>query len=193
MKPLERSPTPRSRSNGRKRMKKRKERNRPIKTYRQLDNYEDFHHHHNEKHFDDSSNDEGFASGRPSSVSDSVSTYNTVLGFYSPTLTTMLEDTEIDELELDAHFINHLDLYETEVESYLESEALKNGRVLQQVEQSWKIFLQPAVSVKYIQYLIAFLELDAMSPSTLTYKISLSLLFTELLNEDLFRNFHREK
>ena len=103
---------------------------------------------------DDSSNDEGFASGRPTSMSDSINTDNTLMSQYTPRLETMLEEDEDTEtIDDNKHEYNNygeygksnISLYEEDVQAYLKSEALKDGQVLQQVEQSWMVFLQPYV------------------------------------------------
>lgn len=104
---------------------------------------------------DNSSNDEGFASGRPTSMSDSIYTDNTLMSQYTPRLETMHEeDEDTKAIDENKHEYNNygeygesnISLYEEDVQAYLKSEALKDGQVLQQVEQSWKVFLQPYVS-----------------------------------------------
>ena len=104
---------------------------------------------------DDSSNDEGFASGRPTSMCDSISTDNTLMSQFTPRLETMVEEDEdaesvVDDKQGYTGYGNldrsNISLYEDDVQAYLNSEALKDGQVLHQVEQSWNLFLQPYVS-----------------------------------------------
>ena len=165
LKPIERSPTPFAYSGSRKKLKKRRDRKRSSTKDHKIDeetkknitgkskdrkvqkqnNYE----YESDLDFfvDYSSNDEGFASGRPTSLGDSQNTDNTILSQFTPRLETMIEEEEEDEMKYEQ---SNISLYEEDVQAYLKSEALKDGKVLKQVEQSWNIFLQLYVSRKFI-------------------------------------------
>ena len=161
LKPLERSPTPYAHSTMKKKLKKRRDRKRSSeKSFSGRQNPVLDYHGPKSKSYEynsqsDSSNDEGFASGRPTSLSGSMSTSTTIASQFTPRLATMREESENDDFVLvDAEFDDDfgkygestISLYEEDVQAYLNSEALKDGQVLNQVEESWNMFLQPYVS-----------------------------------------------
>ena len=110
---------------------------------------------------DDSSNDEGFGSEQLTSMSDSMSPETMVTSQFTPRLPTMYEEEEeiaeaekvkVKETDYDSYENEDVEdpnyvLYEEDVEAYLKSEALRDGKVLQQVEKSWDVFLQQHVSL----------------------------------------------
>ena len=78
---------------------------------------------------------------------------------FTPRLETMMEEEDADNTDDNikqdqASYGNYdqsnISLYEDDVQAYLNSEALKDGQVLHQVEQSWNLFLQPYVSILFI-------------------------------------------
>ena len=76
---------------------------------------------------DYSSNDEGFASGRPTSLGDSQHTDTcTITSQFTPRLETMIEEDEENEMKFEQ---SNISLYEEDVQAYLKSEALKDGKV----------------------------------------------------------------
>ena len=167
LKPLERSPTPYAYSGSKKKLKKRRDRKRSSNKDQKKEksiygkSQSSFDYNSDLDFFvDDSSNDEGFASGRPTSMCDSISTDNTLMSQFTPRLETMMEEEEDadntdDNIKQDqASYGNYdqsnISLYEDDVQAYLNSEALKDGQVLHQVEQSWNLFLQPYVSILFI-------------------------------------------
>ena len=101
---------------------------------------------------DNSSNDEGFASGQAAVMSDAISPVDTARSQFTPRLTTMhAEYEEIvdpdnvhDTIESYANVLNEGDL-----EGYDKSEALNDENYLLQKEPSLEIILQPYVSQRF--------------------------------------------
>ena len=101
---------------------------------------------------DDSSNDEGFASGQATSMSDAMSPLDTGTSQFTPRLATMHEEDEENEdteNESSENVEHKIISYEDYQEEYLKKEELKDEHDLLQEEQSLEIILQPYVSKRF--------------------------------------------
>ena len=91
---------------------------------------------------DDSSNDEGFASGQATAMSGAMSPVGMGGGSFAPRLATMQEEEEID-ID-DNSFIN--DTIEKEINLQEITSKTPKDEELTMVENEWNILLQPHVS-----------------------------------------------